>query len=174
MTRATFHYRLVDRSEDLQRIVEVMKQTGALMSSLEVMVRIKEMYGRDQLNISTGIGEINKNEGYRVLSVRPRSRQEQHRYALLRAPGWVNPLFKEDSQGQGRLSAGGAEGRAGEEVPMSGSAVSAVPASPCPPVSASEVPRLCRLERCAVEIPQSGPPFCCPAHRDEFFAVEKG
>lgn len=140
MTRDTFHHRFVDRCPDLQRIVDVMRHSGGLMSAYEIMAAIEERYGTKQLNIGTSIGEIRKNEGYRILSIRPKKRTENHRYALLAAPGWENKVLTEER--------------------MKAVVKDVLPASPCPAVAVSEVavPRTCL--KCGKEITQDGPPFC--------------
>jgi hypothetical protein len=147
MVRDTFHHRFVDRCADLQRIVDVLKHTGGLLSSYEIMKRIEEHYGITQLNIATSIGEIKKNEGYRILSVRPKKRTEHHRYALLAAPGWENKVLKDERSVKIEVQIGPCDG----------------PAFPRPVVSEVSVdftagPRTCMT--CGKNIPGDGPPFC--------------
>lgn len=153
MTRTTFHFRAVDRSPELQRVVDILKQAATPISALEIMIRIKEKYQKDALNISTTIGEIGKNEGYAVLSIRPVSRQEQHRYVLLRAPGWQSSIASEPET---RDPFNREDGTSAQDVDD-------------PEEDQVSAPRICKLRRCSAEILKSGPPFCCAEHRDEYF-----
>ena len=153
MTRDTFHHRTVERSPELQRIVDVLKAAASPMSALEIMLRIKELYERDALNVSTGIGEIRANEEYGVITIKPRKKTEQYRYILTRAPGWASTLAED--RGQSTENRGHTDGQQTEQE--------------AEPQEHDRPPRLCRLDSCMTEIPESGPPFCCQDHRDAFF-----
>jgi hypothetical protein len=153
MTRATFHARTVYRSPELQRIVDVLRDAAGPLSALEIMLRIKERYEKDALNVSTGIGEIRANPDFSVLTIKPKKRTEQYRYALLRAPGW-RPTWQADSIVSVREDIRQQTDRHQTEEEE--------------PEEHDRPPRLCKLDGCMTEIPESGPPFCCQDHREQW------
>jgi len=160
------HYALVDESQRLARIIEILKEAEHPLSAQEIAVQAYDftVSGKVMLNVSTNIGEIrgkdNLDAGYVVSEAkgfRPEKGEDplypwhdgRPRYWLIAAPGWV-PRWRVSAEGALEYVHQGARGQ--------GPGVSKTQ----DPEPLTLDPLKCQNPNCGRELPadHQGPPFC--------------
>lgn len=86
MSQKTFHWRQVERSAPLQRLLDILQSAAGPMTQMEIQLEAQARGGW-VANPSTEIGEIGENEGYAV-SGGVLFPDNKYRYWLIQAPEW--------------------------------------------------------------------------------------
>lgn len=148
--REGFHFRKVENSPQLQRIVEALKERP--LSTREISLQTETFAA------STCVNEIKNNPGYGIGRVMRKTPDGVvHIYVLLAAPGWL-PKWRIDERG--------------DIVPLQSTEYQEPMESrrdyrATGDKAMEERARRCMV--CQVEIGPTGPPFCGDEHRIVYF-----